>query len=143
MKITSSTSVSATAVGQGGRRAAGGTFSLTGPEAAAATARTAPTGGASAVGSLDALIALQEVDSPLERRRRAIHRAGRLLDALDKLKLALLDGEPSAADLQRLAATVREQRDNTGDPGLQALLDQIETRAAVELAKLEPRGPSA
>jgi hypothetical protein len=136
MKITNASNVSATGVGQGGRRSGGG-FSVSDADGASAPApRTAATG-VSSVGSIDALIALQEVDSPLERRRRAINRAGRLLDALEGLKLALLEGEVSPDDLQRLSATVREQRASTDDPGLQALLDQIETRAAVELAKLE------
>ncbi len=64
-------------------------------------------------------------------------RAGRLLDGLDQIKLALLDGDPAPEQLHRLASAVREQRIGSEDPGLQALLDQIETRAVVELAKLE------
>ncbi len=95
--------------------------------------------GVSTVGSIDALIALQQVDEPLGRRRRAVGRAGRLLDLLEGVKLKLLDGDPDEGDLQRLAAAVREQRAATQDPGLEALLDQIETRAAVELAKIEAR----
>ena len=91
--------------------------------------------GVSPLGSLDALIALQQVDEPTERRRRAIQRGGRLLDMLDRLKLALLGEEPGEGELKALGAAVQEQRALTGDPALEALLDQIETRAAVELAK--------
>ena len=36
-----------------------------------------------------------------------------------------------------LTRAVREQRSLTEDPQLEDLLDQVETRAAVELAKLE------
>jgi hypothetical protein len=140
MKITSSNGVSATPVGPGGRRVAGAGFSLSETAGASGPSAKAPASGVSALGSVDALIALQEVDGPLERKRRAIRRATRVLDALDQLKLALLEGEPSRADLQQLAESVREQRATTDDPGLQALLDQIETRAAVELAKLTPSG---
>jgi len=49
----------------------------------------------------------------------------------------MLDGEISEPGLRRLATLVREQRESADDPGLQAVLEQIEARAAVELAKLE------
>jgi hypothetical protein len=104
------------------------------PQATAAPARAA---GAAPVSSMDALLALQEVEGPLERRRRAVRRGGRLLDALDEVKLALLDGETAGPALQRLATAVREQRVGSFDPGLDGVLDEIETRAAVELAKAE------
>jgi hypothetical protein len=90
-----------------------------------------------AVNSLEALIALQEVGGPLERRRRAVVRAGGLLDALENLKLDLLAGALSADSMDRLAGAVRQQRALTDDPRLEGLLDEIETRAAVELAKIE------
>jgi hypothetical protein len=96
--------------------------------------------GMARVSSLDALIALQEVGGPLERRRRALGRASHILDALDDLKGELLDGRISPGALEGLTRAVREQRSLTDDPRLESLLDDIETRAAVELAKLE--GPA-
>jgi len=90
-----------------------------------------------AVGSLEALMALQEVGGPLERRRRAVGRAGSILAALEGIKLDLLEGRLTAGAMQALARAVREQRSLTDDPRLESLLDEIETRAAVELAKLE------
>ncbi len=60
-----------------------------------------------------------------------------MLDLLDEVKLSLLDGEPTTTALERLTRAVRSERAETGDPGLEGLLDEIETRAAVELAKLE------
>ncbi len=42
--------------------------------------------------------------------------------------------------LERLGRAVREARADVDDQGLTDLLDQIETRAAVELAKREPPG---
>jgi hypothetical protein len=86
---------------------------------------------------LDALLALQDVGGPLERRKRAVRRAGRVLDELETIKLALLDGRVSGADLDRLQRAVREAREQTDDPALETVLDQIELRAAVEIAKLE------
>ncbi len=106
-------------------------------EPAAAGRASAP----SNVGSVDALLALQELDGPLERRRRAVKRGARILDQLDEVKLGVLSGEVAPETLARLTDAVREQRGPTGDPGLEGVLDQIETRAAVELAKREMRDP--
>jgi hypothetical protein len=63
-------------------------------------------------------------------------RASRLLDMLDDLKMAMLEGVASPATLENLARTVREERATTDDQGLNDVLNHIETRAAVELAKL-------
>ena len=46
-----------------------------------------------------------------------------------------------AGDLDRLRRAVRDERDATEDPGLEAVLDEIELRAAVEMAKLGAVGP--
>ena len=85
--------------------------------------------------TMSALLALQGVEDSTQRRRRAVGRAGRILDMLDELKLVLIDGEASPAMLDRLVGAVREERVKTEDPRLDAVLDQIETRAMVELAK--------
>ena len=60
-----------------------------------------------------------------------------ILDILDEVKLALLDGGVSPEALGRLMDAVKLERGGADDPKLQSLLDEIETRAAVELAKLE------
>jgi hypothetical protein len=138
MKVTGPNGISSPGAGQGAKRASGAGFSLPALDEAGASTGVTRAGGTSPVGSLDALIALQQVDDPTERRRRAIQRGGRLLDMLERLKLALLGEEPGEGELRALATAVREQRTTTGDPHLEALLDQIETRAAVELAKRLP-----
>ena len=87
------------------------------------------------VGGIDALIALQGIEDPLERRRRAVKHGRRALDALDELKLALLSGtlEPSA--LLRLKAVAGDLKEGSGDEKLDHVLGEIELRVAVELAK--------
>jgi hypothetical protein len=110
--------------------------------AAPATALDAPAslsaaGRVAQVSSLEALIALQEVGGPLERRRRAVARAGHILAALEDLRIELLDGRLSRRAMLALTHAVRDQRSLTDDPRLEGLLDEIETRAAVELAKLD------
>ena len=92
---------------------------------------------------MSALMALQGVETVTERRRRAIRRGGGLLDRLDELKLALLSGEDGEATLERLARGLREDRPEEHEAGLSGLLDQIDLRASVELAKAEMRRPAA
>lgn len=110
------------------------------PPASSSAAGVASAGGVAYVSSLEALIALQEVGTPLERRRRAVKRAGAILDALETLKLDLLEGRLGKVAIEALTRAVRDQRSLTDDPTLEGLLDEIETRAAVELAKLERPG---
>lgn len=137
MKVTGTGGLSQTSGAKPARSATGGGFSVSNTPAPAAPAAAAGVAAAGGVMGVEALLALQDVESPSERRRRSVGRAGRLLDELDGLKVALLGGELSQAQLDRLARAVREQRAATDDPKLEGLLDEIETRAAVELAKLD------
>lgn len=136
MKIDGVTSVASAAVTRRTGAAAPG-FSLGETPAAAVTARTAAPIAASALGSLDALMALQGTPDALERRRRARRRADALLDVLDEVRIGLLDGRMPAAALSRLSQTLAQKRESSDDPALDALLDEIEVRAEVERAKLE------
>lgn len=119
------------------RAADGQGFSLPTAGAASAPAQVARAAGLSGVMNVDAILALQEMGGPLERRRRAVRRAGRLLDVLEEVKLGLLSGEMSADKLDALRIAIRDEREGTEDTRLEGVLDEIETRAAVELAKLE------
>jgi len=83
------------------------------------------------------------VGGPLERRRRAVSRAGRILDVLEDMKRGLLDDGLRPQDMERLRRAVRDERLGTDDPKLEGVLDEIETRAAVELAKLEQAARAA
>ena len=123
-------------------RASGG-FSLPSSGSTAGAGAAAPASAPAAVADVSALMALQGVEDPTERRRRAIRRGGGLLDRLDELKLALLMGEAGDGALDRLTRTLREERPVDADPGLNNLLDQIDLRAAVELAKADLRRSAA
>lgn len=94
--------------------------------------------GTGSVSALDALLALQQsgdaLDSP---RRRSVARANSLLDQLEMIREALLSGEIPASRLTQLLDVLGHQREQTDDPGLDQVLDEIELRARVELAKLE------
>lgn len=139
MKVTGSRGTSTTGAASGSRPSTSSGFSLQTQTAAGAgpAAPVARAAGVGAVGSVDALLALQLADDPMERRRRAVGRGGRLLDMLERVKLAMLDGLGGAAALDGLARAVREERTQTGEEALDGVLDEIETRAAVEMAKAE------
>jgi hypothetical protein len=137
MKVTGANGLGQAGPAKGARATAGGGFSLGGSAPASPSGQAVTANGVTGIGSVDALIALQEVDGPLERRRRAVRRAGRILDVLDDVKLALLDGAMPPAALRSLDAAVKAEQVETDDPGLSSILREIETRAAVELAKLE------
>lgn len=89
------------------------------------------------VAALDSLLALQEASEPLTGKRRAVRRATDMLDLLDEMKIGLLAGSISRNTLSRLSTLVTERRNDFHEPGLQAVIDEIDLRAQVELAKLE------
>jgi hypothetical protein len=136
MKVTGTGGITSTGGASAPKKASGG-FAVSGSAGQASAAPIRSASGLSSVGPLEALMALQEVDGPLERRRKAVRRAGRILDVLDEVKLGLLDGEVDAGSLHRLTAAVRSEQGEAEDPGLKGVLREIEARAAVELAKLE------
>jgi parvulin-like peptidyl-prolyl isomerase len=137
MKVTGTGGLSQTSGAKPARAGGGEGFRVVGPTAPAAPAQVASASSVAGVMGVEALLALQDVGSPTERKRRSVSRAGRLLDSLDDLKVALLGGDLSETQVEALARAAREQRMATDDPKLEAVLDEIETRAAVELAKLE------
>ena len=101
-----------------------------------ASQRVAQASNVSGVAALDAVLALQMDEPPAQRRARQIKRGHDALNALDQLEQGLLLGRAPGklgADLVRLQA----QSQMTGDAGLDALLREIDTRLAVEAAKLE------
>lgn len=113
------------------RRAAGGIFAPDAETAAAPRAEAAPV---LATTALDALLALQAVDDVVLTRRKAVRRGRQMLDALDEVKADLLAGRVSEGRLNHLLALVGQARERT-DPGLDSVLDEVELRARVELAK--------
>jgi hypothetical protein len=83
---------------------------------------------------MDALLALQSVEDPLFARRKAVRRGNALLDTLETIKADLLLGQVSEGRLNQLMALIGQARERNL-PGLDPILDDIELRARVELAK--------
>lgn len=84
---------------------------------------------------IDALLALQSVEDPALKKRKAIKRGNALLDTLETVKADLLLGRVSEGRLNQLLALVTSARERQASGGLDAVLDDIELRARVELAK--------
>jgi hypothetical protein len=89
---------------------------------------TAPAAG------IEALLALQAIEDPILAKKKAIRRGKSLLDTLDDMKADLLVGRVSEGRLNLLMAVIGQARERS-EPGLDSLLDDIELRARVELAK--------
>jgi hypothetical protein len=94
-------------------------------------AATAP----KAAGNIDALLAMQGIEDPVERRKRSVARGRGALDVLDDLKIGLLSGNFDASTVNRLRDAAASLKSTSGDPGLDAVLSEIELRVEVELAK--------
>jgi hypothetical protein len=88
-----------------------------------------------AAGNIDALLAMQGIEDPVERRKRSVQRGRGALDVLDDLKIGLLSGNFDASTVSRLRDAAANLKSSSGDPGLDAVLSEIELRVEVELAK--------
>ena len=115
------------------RRTSTSSFSL--PEDAASTAETRATVAPKASTNIDALLAMQGIEDPVERRKRSVQRGRGALDVLDDLKIGLLSGNFDASTVSRLRDAAANLKSSSGDPGLDAVLSEIELRVEVELAK--------
>lgn len=104
------------------------------------TDSAAPASGVSAAAGVHAvsgILAAQEVDDAAARASRGKKRAQDMLDKLDDIRHGLLSGELSADKLVDLSRLVQSRKVAVDDPGLAQLLDEIDLRAQVELAKFQ------
>ncbi len=132
MRVYGPNAPASTAVPASARRSGSG-FALS--EAHAPQAHS-PAVALRSVGGIEALMALQGIEDPAERRRRAVRQGTRVLDALDELKLGLLGGSLDQAMLLRLKSVAADLKDGSGDEKLDQILGEIDLRVAVELAKV-------
>lgn len=97
--------------------------------------------GPSPVSGIDALLAAQSVDEPgdQEQRRRLINHGEDLLDQLQSIQRSLVLGDLTREHLASLTQKLQRRKETISDPKLSAILEEIELRAAVELAKYDMR----
>ncbi|MXN63715.1 flagellar assembly regulator FliX [Stappia sp. GBMRC 2046] len=137
MRISGFQSLSSTQAKASARRrpASGSAFAPTVSDETAQAAPAPSAGGGATVTSLSAVLALQSVEDATSGRKRALRHGNDLLDALENLKVELLGGKVAADRLERLMAMLKSRRPGD-DADVEAVVDEIELRARVELAKL-------
>lgn len=142
MKISNLGSSKATATAATGRKKKAAASS--GTEFAEELRETSETSGtaapveSSAVGGVDSIHTVQEVSDATDdqSRRRARQYGDGILETLESIRRDLLSGGISKEKLAELAHTVRAERGASEDPRLNEIIDEIELRAKVEIAKL-------
>jgi Class II flagellar assembly regulator len=111
-------------------------FGLGGAQALSGSPQAKAAAAASGLLGMDAILALQGDEDVLTgRRRRQIRRAHDILDGLVALKLSHLSDTMDGAALIKLKDQIAQSREDIDDEGLASILNEIETRALVELAK--------
>lgn len=116
----------------GARRAGSGDFSVAGQ---AGARQSAAAGSLRPISTVDALLALQGVEDLTQRKKRMVAKGRNALDALDSLKVGLLDGSLDSSTIARLKVAAEGLTEETGDSHLDELMREIDLRLAVELAK--------
>jgi Class II flagellar assembly regulator len=114
------------------RTDAGGFSSLIAADETASTGSTLP---AQAAASVGAILALQATDDATTGRKRALRRATDMLAELEEIRRALILGDLPPQRLQAIANRLAKQQTDELDPMLQQILQDVELRVAVELAK--------
>lgn len=132
MKIGNTRQLGQTAGKRPASMRGGSGFALDGAEEGRGIAGLA---GIASLAAVDSLLAVQGADDALSSPRRAIQRGEQMLDMLDDIKVALLAGQVPQSKLQRLLRAVEGEQSRADDPRLAEILDHIELRARVELAK--------
>jgi hypothetical protein len=136
MKIESNRPVGPAGIRKDGKRSGSGFADALRPEEETSAQAVS---GPSVLNGIDALFALQEVPDATTERSRAFARADEMLDRLEDLKRGLLLGSIGPSKLADLARLAKEGSSQISDPKVREVLQDIELRARVELAKLEPR----
>lgn len=93
--------------------------------------------GVTPVFAVNSLFALQEVDNDLIPQKKMVVRGFDMVEHLDEIRMGLLTGKVPLSLLQNLDELLKQWRDADTDSSLKEIIDEIELRAAVELAKLE------
>lgn len=97
---------------------------------------TSVASGATSVTAVSAVMSIQEVDADGASQAQALQRGEEMLDRLDELRLGLIEGRLAPDRIEALLKLVQERRETVQDPRLKEILDDIDLRAQVELAKL-------
>lgn len=107
------------------------------PTEESGTTAANPVRGPLAADALGALVSMQESPDAPGGRSKGVVLAESMLDSLDDIRHGLLLGRIPRRQLDQLAKTLADRRERSADPRLREIINDIEIRAAVELAKLD------
>lgn len=137
MKIEPSARINTTPARRTGKGRRSGGLSDFASQVASTGGESAPATGAASPLSVNPLFAVQEAADATSGTARAKAQAEAMLDQLDELRMGLLAGRLPRDRLTGLIHLARTSREPNLDSGLNRVLDEIELRAKVELAKLD------
>lgn len=133
MKVGGPGPVSGTSKAKGAKVSSDGSFS-TFLDAAGETKEASGAGGISKLAAVN-FVNMVEPDGK-GRRKQLMDDADEILDELMKIRDALLIGNISVSQLQNMHAKILKMEADCDDPALNDIIEEVKTRAAVELAKL-------
>ncbi len=107
-------------------------FVTGGASESASTAQT------QSIAQLDVLLAVQETEDPTKKaaKKRAQLRSDSILDKLEQIRIKMLTGDLTVGHLIDVADVVASHREKIDDPKLTSIMDEVDLRAQVEIAKM-------
>lgn len=121
---------------KGGANKSGFNEILSSEESAAAL----PPSGTSPLTAVSSLLSLQEMPTSSEGKSKGLARVEEMLGHLELIRHGLLAGQIPQRQLKDVAAIVSREKELSNDPALDEILNDVELRVKVELAKLEMLG---
>lgn len=122
--------------GKAGAASDSGFGSMLGVDEASEATHTA---GANVIARVDVLLAAQGSEDPAEKKakQKMQKRGSEILHQLDKIRLGMLTNNLTVGNLIDIADVVAAHRERINDPQLAGLLDEIDLRAQIEIAKMK------
>ena len=136
MKIDPNTRLRSTPTRRTGRSRAASASGAFESHLAAPVGDSAPLSAPQAPASVNPPLAVQEVADATSEHAHAKARGEAMLERLDDIRIGLLTGFVPRDRLEDLLRLVNDERSKALDSRLGQVLDEIELRAKVELAKL-------
>lgn len=141
MKVEGPGRIQSTSTKKTEKKNKGGAVFSVGSDATAPVSSPSQTIPVQPLAGVDALLAVQAMDEDIASggnpRSRNIDRADNLLGILEQVRMGLLTGRLPESRLAKLQEAIQRQKEALNEPELVALLDEIDLRAQVELAKFQ------
>ncbi|MCJ8324691.1 MAG: hypothetical protein HRU29_05460 [Rhizobiales bacterium] len=140
MRITSQNRASSVSKKRDAKKVSGasGGFQPVADEDVAEVNVAAPLSPMQPIAAVDSLLALQEIEQK-SQRGNAVARSREMLGLLEDIRIGLLSGHIPEQKVHNLSKLASEERQAFEDKGLNNILDEVDLRAQVELAKMQQR----